>query len=326
MASRTRSIGADPVPAPAARSTGSIESDPIDRRFDRFDRADPWRWPTLAPAITVYLLLALLPIANLLAMSLHVIKWDQGVAHWTFNGLGHYAAMPADTLVRAGTANTLIFALAAVAAEMALGLMLALFVSRAVRGRLVYRTIFLLPVLLPGIVIGAIWKLAYNPDFGVINQLLGAVGITGRDWLGQGSLALASVVVVDVWHWTPFVFLLMLAAIESLPQDVHEAATIDGAGAWQEFRHVTFPMLLPAFAVTHAFRLIVSFKVFDEVYLLTGGGPGTATEVISFTIYRRFFTEDRMGYGSAISVTVLFVLTLLIVLALSAAKQRERHR
>ena len=281
------------------------------------------RTVTLAPALTVYLLLALLPIANLFAMSLHVIKWDQGIAHWTFNGLGHYAAMPADPLLRAGAGNTLLFALFAVAAEMALGLLLALVVSRLAKGRVIYRTIFLLPVLLPGIVIGAIWKLMYNPDFGVINQLLGAIGLSGRDWLGEGSLALASVIVVDVWHWTPFVFLLLLAAIESLPEDVHEAATIDGASAWQEFRHVTFPMLLPAFAVTLVFRLIVSFKVFDEVYLLTGGGPGTATEVVSFTIYRRFFTEDRMGYGSAISVTVLFALTLLIVLAIGAARRHS---
>jgi multiple sugar transport system permease protein len=282
-----------------------------------------WRIATVAPAATVYLLLALLPIANLIAMSIHVIKWDQGIAHWTFNGLAHFAAMPADPLLRAGTVNTLVFAIVAVALEMALGLLLALFVSRIQRGRVAYRTIFLLPVLIPGIVIGAIWKLMYNPDFGVINQLLGAVGLNGHDWLGDGKLALLSVIVVDVWHWTPFVFLLLLAAIESLPEDVHEAATIDGAGPWQEFRHVTFPMLLPAFAVTLAFRLIVSFKVFDEVYLLTGGGPGTATEVVSFTIYRRFFTEDRMGYGSAISVTLLFALTLLIVLGLAASRRRE---
>ena len=204
--------------------------------------------------------------------------------------------------------------------------MLALFVSRVGKGRVLYRTIFLLPVLIPGIVIGAIWKLMYNPDFGVINQLLGVVGITGIDWLGDGKLALLSVIVVDVWHWTPFVFLLLLAAIESLPEDVHEAATIDGASRWQEFRFVTFPMLLPALAVTMVFRLIVSFKVFDEVYLLTGGGPGTATEVVSFTIYRRFFTEDRMGYGSAISVMVLFVLTFVIVAGLSAIRRREAHR
>ena len=285
-----------------------------------------WRWMLLSPALTVYLLLALLPIANLIAMSLHQIKWDLGQAHLTFNGLAHYTAMPADTLLRAGTINTLVFALFSVAAEMVLGLMLALFVSRVGRGRVVYRTIFLLPVLIPGIVIGAIWKLMYNPDFGVINQLFGVAGMNGHDWLGDGKLALASVVVVDIWHWTPFVFLLMLAAIESLPEDVHEAATIDGASRWQEFRFVTFPMLLPAFVVTLAFRLIVSFKVFDEVYLLTGGGPGTATEVVSFTIYRRFFTEDRMGYGSAISVTVLFVTTLLIITGLSAARRREAHR
>jgi multiple sugar transport system permease protein len=284
------------------------------------------RWAMLSPALAVYLLLALLPIANLLAMSLHVIKWDQGIAHWTFNALGHYAAMSGDPLLRAGAVNTLLFAVFSVAAEMALGLMLALFVSRVGRARVLYRTIFLLPVLLPGIVIGAIWKLMYNPDFGVINQLFGVIGLNGHDWLGDGKLALASVIVVDIWHWTPFVFLLLLAAIESLPEDVHEAATIDGASRWQEFRHVTFPMLLPAFVVTLAFRLIVSFKVFDEVYLLTGGGPGTATEVLSFSIYRRFFTEDRMGYGSAISVTVLFVLTLVIVTALSAARRRDGHR
>ena len=119
---------------------------------------------------------------------------------------------------------------------------------------------------------------------------------------------------------------MLLAAIESLPRDVEEAAQIDGAGAWQTFRYVTVPMLMPAIVVTLAFRLIVSFKVFDEVYLLTGGGPGTATEVISFSIYRRFFTEDRMGYGSAISVVTLFLLTLLIVLMLGVARRRGYRR
>ena len=165
----------------------------------------------------------------------------------------------------------------------------------------------------------------YNPDFGVINQLLSLAGFTGRDWLGEKSLALAAVIVVDIWHWTPFVFLLLLAAIETLPQDVFEAARVDGASAWQELRHVTLPMLWPAIVVTLLFRLIVSFKVFDEVYLLTGGGPGTATEVVSFTIYRRFFTEDRLGYGSAISVITLLVLALLILLALYGSRRLDRE-
>lgn len=274
-----------------------------------------WRYYALAPAVAVYLLLTVLPLANLVAMSLHDIRWEGGSAHWQFSGIRHFAELGGDQLIRAGIVNTTVFAIGAVTCEMLIGFFLALFTSRVVTGRVAYRTIFLLPILIPGIVIGAIWKLMYNPDFGVINQLLSLTGLPGCDWLGEKNLALVSVIVVDIWHWTPFVFLLLLAALESLPQDVFEAARVDGATAWQELRHVTLPMMWPAIAVTLLFRLIVSFKVFDEVYLLTGGGPGTATEVLSFTIYRRFFTEDRMGYGSAISVVTLFVLALVIVLA-----------
>jgi multiple sugar transport system permease protein len=282
-----------------------------------------WRYYTLGPAVAVFLALTALPIVNLLVMSVHDVRWEQGVAQWTFVGTKHFAELPADQLFRDGLANTALFAVLAVSAELLLGFFLALLTSRVVRGRLFYRTAFLLPILIPGIVIGAIWKLAYNPDFGVLNQLLGLAGVPGRDWLGEKTLAFASVVAVDVWHWTPFVFLLLLAALESLPQDVYEAARIDGANAWQELRHVTLPLMWPAIAVTAVFRLIVSFKVFDEVYLLTGGGPGTATEVVSFTIYRRFFTEDRIGYGAAISVVVLFLLTLVIILSVAALRRRR---
>jgi multiple sugar transport system permease protein len=281
-----------------------------------------WRVFTLAPAVVIYLLLAALPIVNLFVMSVHDIRWVEGASVWTFVGARHFAALAGDTLVRAGLINTAVFALLSVAAEMVLGFLLAVLVSRALSGRVVYRTIFLLPILIPGIVIGAIWKLMYNPDFGIINQVLGLIGVAGRDWLGDGTLAFLSVVVVDIWHWTPFVFLLLLAGIEALPQDSYEAARVDGATAWQELRYVTLPMMLPTILVTLVFRLVVSFKVFDEVYLLTGGGPGTATEVISFTIYRRFFTEDREGYGAAISVVVLFVLALVIVLALASTRRR----
>jgi multiple sugar transport system permease protein len=289
----------------------------------RANDARRWGLATLAPALSVYLLVAVLPMVNLLVMSVHDIRWEQGSAQWSFVGLKHFGELPSDPLVRAGLANTALFAVLSVGAEMVIGFFLALFVTRVVTGRLVYRTVFLLPILIPGIVIGAIWKLMYNPDFGVVNQLLGLVGLAGHDWLGTGTLAFASVVAVDVWHWTPFVFLLLLAGLESLPRDSQEAARMDGASAWQELRFVTLPMMMPTLVVTLVFRLIVSFKVFDEVYLLTGGGPGTATEVVSFTIYRRFFTEDRMGYGAAVSVLTLFVLALLIVLSLGATRRRR---
>ncbi len=281
-----------------------------------------WRHLTLSPAVVVLLALTVLPIANMAAMSFFNIGWSEGEAVWTGVGLQNYRDLAADNLFRAGLLNTLIFVIVAVSAQIVLGFFLALMVSRIRRGRTVYRAIFLLPILIPGIVIGAIWKLMYNFDFGIINQLTALLGFAAQDWLGQSSTALLSVIIVDIWHWTPFCFLLLLAGIESLPQDVYEAAKIDGASGWQELRLITLPMLWPTILVTAAFRVIVAFKVFDEVFLLTGGGPGTSTEVLSFTIYQRFFTEDRVGYGSALAITAIFLVSLLLILSLAAQRRK----
>ena len=285
-------------------------------------RAGVARWWTLAPALALFALVALLPIGELVAMSLARIDWVQGQARWQFAGLDQYVRVWHDTLFRAGAVNTVVFAVAAVSVQMILGFALALMTTKVARGRVIYRTVFILPILVPGIVIGAIWKLMYNFDFGVLNQMLGAVGLPAVDWLGNGATALPAVIAVDVWHWTPFVFLLMLAGLESLPQDVYEAARVDGASFWQELRYVTLPLMLPTIVVTLVFRMIVGVKVFDEIYLLTGGGPGTATEVVSYTIFRRFFTEGQTGYGAAMSVVVLFVLALVFVLARGATERR----
>jgi multiple sugar transport system permease protein len=287
----------------------------------RFGDDRPWRWFLLSPALALLLLFSVLPLLNLLGLSFFNVTWAQGQATWAPAGLSNYAALGRDELFGAGLRNTAIFAVLAVAAQMAIGFALALLCSKISRGRVLYRTIFILPILIPGIVVGAIWKLLYNFDFGLINQVIGLLGLDPRDWLGAPETALLSVIVVDIWHWTPFCFLLLLAAIESLPQDVYEAAKIDGASGLQELLHVTLPMMAPAILVTFAFRLVVAFKVFDEVYLLTGGGPGTATEVLSFTIYQRFFTEDRVGYGSAMAVAAIFLVCLVLVLALTARRR-----
>ena len=276
----------------------------------------------LLPAVLLFVLVALVPIGVLVAMSVARIDWVAGKADWRFVGIDQYVQVLHDTLFRAGVANTIIFAVAAVVVQMVLGFALAMLTTRVTRGRVAYRTVFLLPILVPGIVIGAIWKLMYNFDFGVLNQLLGIAAIAPIDWLGSTATALAAVIAVDIWHWTPFVFLLMLAGLESLPQDVYEAAHVDGATFWQELVHITLPLMLPTIAVTLVFRIIVGVKVFDEIYLLTGGGPGTATEVVSYTIFRRFFTEGQTGYGSAMSVVVLFVLALVFILARASFARR----
>jgi multiple sugar transport system permease protein len=282
-----------------------------------------WRWITFSPALVIMLLLSVLPLANLFLTSFQDVVWSGGQAIRSSAGFTHYAALPADALFRAGLLNTLIFAFAAVSGQMVLGLLLAILCSKITRGRVLYRAVFILPILIPGIVIGAIWKLMLNFDFGLANQALALIGIGPHDWLGASETALLSVILVDIWHWTPFCFLLCLAGIEALPQDVFEASRMDGATPWQEFRFVTLPLLVPTLVVTFAFRLVLAFKVFDEVYLLTSGGPGTSTEVVSFTLYQRFFTEDRLGYGSAMSVAVIFFVSMLLVIAMSARRKSE---
>ena len=267
--------------------------------------------------------LSLLPVANLIAMSMHQIRWEDGSATWEYIGAAHYVRLSADTLFRKGVYNTLIFSVVGVSLQIVIGFFLAWAVSRIGRGRVVYRTIFILPILVPGILIGAIWKLMLNYDFGLANSLIGVFGFLPVDWLGTASLALPSVIMVDIWHWTPFCFLLLLAGFESLPQELHEAALVDGANAWTELRYVYLPIMMPVIAVTFLFRFMTSLKVFDEIYLLTGGGPGSSTEVVSYTIYRTFFTQDQMGYGSAMSVAVLFVIAILLVVGFGLSRYRK---
>ena len=286
-------------------------------------RGSAERWLTIAPATLLLLSIALLPMFELAAMSVSRIDWREGQAHWSHVGFANYARALVDSLFRTGIANTVVFAIAAVGVQMVLGFALALMTTKVTRGRVFYRTVFILPILVPGIVIGAIWKLMYSFDFGVLNQMLGVLGAGPIDWLGNASTALLAVIAVDVWHWTPFVFLLLLAGLESLPQDIYEAAKVDGATFLQELRYITLPLMLPTIVVTLVFRTLVAFKVFDEIYLLTGGGPGTATEVVGYTIYRRFFTEGQTGYGSAMSVIVLFALALLFILASAATRRRQ---
>ena len=282
-----------------------------------------WRNLALTPSLAVFMLLSLLPVANLVAMSMHEISWADGRSSWQFIGAAHYLRLGGDTLLHKGAYNTLVFSVVGVSLQVFIGFMLAWAVSRIHRGRVMYRTIFILPILVPGILIGAIWKLMLNYDFGLANSLVGVFGFLPVDWLGTASLALPSVIMVDIWHWTPFCFLLLLAGFESLPQELHEAALVDGANAWTELRYVYLPIMMPVIAVTFLFRFMTSLKVFDEIYLLTGGGPGSSTEVVSYTIYRTFFTQDQMGYGSAMSVAVLFVIAILLVLGFGLSRFRR---
>jgi multiple sugar transport system permease protein len=149
------------------------------------------------------------------------------------------------------------------------------------------------------------WKLLFNYDFGFFNQTLAALGVGPVNWLGSTAIALWSVILVDIWHWVPFVFLILFAAVEGLPVEVLEAARVDGATRWQLLRLVMIPLLRPAIIVALLFRTILAFKVFDEVYLLTSGGPGTSTELVSVYLYKVFFDQGQLGYGALLSLALI---------------------
>jgi multiple sugar transport system permease protein len=294
----------------------------------RTSRAVAWlnatfRHWSLAPAVLLLAVLTLYPALNLIAMSVSTIEFKGSVDVWTFAPRRNLAAMLADPSLGAAIVNTMVFVVVAVAVEMVLGLALALAVGGLRRGKGLMRTVMIVPILVPPVAIGSMFKLMYNHDFGLFNQMLGALGLGPVSWLGSTSLALWSVIIVDIWHWVPFVFLILFAAVEGLPRDVLEAGRVDGATRWQLLTRVTLPLLAPAIGVALLFRSILAFKAFDEVFLLTGGGPGTSSELLSLHLYRVFFEQNQLGYGALLSVlTIVAVLSLLA--AGRAAAKRSR--
>lgn len=275
----------------------------------------------LTPLLLIVALMMIGPVLNLAYMAVHELHWRDGALHTEFVGLRHVGDFIDNQLYWAGLRNTTVFASTTVVLQILFGLTLALAVRKMKRGRALLFTVILIPIVVPPIVIGAMWKLILNTEIGVVNSVVTALGFARVDWLGDASTALATVVAVDVWHWTPFTFLLLLAGLESLPSEVNESSRMDTLSEWQELRFVTLPMLWPTIAITAMFRLILSFKVFDEIYLLTSGGPGTATEVVSYSIYRTFFTEDRTGLGATMSLFTCFVLALAAILMVNLRRR-----
>ncbi len=273
---------------------------------------------SLLPAVVLFVALTIFPIANLVRMSVSTIEFAEGQARWTFTPAHNFSLLLADTVLWPAAVNTLVFVVVAVAVEMALGLGLALLVARLGRGKGLARTIMVLPILVPAVAIGSMWKLMYNYDFGVFNQALTALGMAPVNWLGSTSVALASVILVDIWHWVPFVFLVLFAAVEGVPNDVIEAARIDGATDTQIVRRIMVPLLKPALTIALIFRSILAFKTFDEVFLLTSGGPGTSTELVSVHLYKVFFEENQLGYGALLSLALIAAIVAFLAVSRGA--------
>lgn len=263
----------------------------------------------LAPSVALLLALTVYPFLYILRLSLYRMSPTGEV----FVGADNFLRLARDPLFFQSLGQTLVLTAGALALEFGLGLGLALLLDSQIRGRNLWRALLLLPMILPPVVVGVIWRLIYNPNFGVLNGALQLAGVdtTRLTWLADPSVALAAVIVVDVWEWTPFVFLILLAGLQAIPEEPYEAARIDGASAWQTFWHVTLPLLTPAILVALLLRTMDLLRIFDQVFILTQGGPGFATETISLYIYKTAFRFFDFGYAAAMSL-LLLVGTLIV--------------
>jgi len=237
--------------------------------------------------------------------------WDpsQNISETEFIAFKNYITLFYDPAFRESLSVTLTFAFTVVVAELFIGVGLALLLDRNIRGMSVLRTLFILPMMIAPVVVGLMWRYMYHPTIGTFNRTLKSMGLEGVDWLGKN--ALLSVIIADIWQWTPFIFILALAALQSLPRSALEASKIDGATNWQQIWHIKLPLMMPVLIVTALLRLIDAFKVLEVILVMTEGGPGLSTEIIALRISRTATEFRELGTAAAMSNYLLILLMLL---------------
>ena len=261
----------------------------------------------LAPATIILFAVTIIPFCYLMFNSF--MQWDLRKAYLgkTFNGLENYTSMLSDQLFLASIQVTVLAVAGVVFSQITLGMLLALLFSREFYGKRVLRSLFLLPLITTPVVVGLTWRMLYNSDLGMISFLLAMVGISAPAWLADPNTALLSVIITDTWHATPFVTLMFVAGIQSLPTEPYEAAKVDGASAWQRFLYITLPILRPLIFLALIFRVTDALRMFDIIYVMTGGGPANMTQTLNMYAFKVGFTFLNMGYGSAMAVVLMVV-------------------
>ena len=274
----------------------------------------------LAPTVAVLLALSIYPLVYAVRVSFH-----RGTGQSARLTVENFTRLFSDGFFLSALLHTLIFALVALTCEFLLGLGLAVLLNSRLRGRAVFRAALLVPVMLPPVVVGVVWRLMLNPNFGAINGTLRSFGVPVESltWTASPRLALLSVIAVDVWQWTPFVFLILLAGLQAIPEEPYEAARIDGSSAWQTFQHITLPLLRPAILIVLLLRTMDLVRVFDQIFILTEGGPGFATETVSLYIYRAAFRFGDFGYAAAMSFVLLIVTNIISLLYIRLLQRQE---
>jgi ABC-type sugar transport system permease subunit len=266
-------------------------------------------WGLVLPALLTILLIALFPLVWTFWESLHLHDLRMPWLGRPFIGLTNYVDAVKDPRFIGALGHTLFFAVTSVSLELVIGLWLALALNRAFKGRGLVRAAVLVPWAIPTVVSALLWRFMFEGQTGIVNAGLVSLGFIREPivWFIQAATAWVPIILADVWKTTPFVALLLLAGLQNIDSSLYEAARIDGASAWRQFRYVTLPLLKPAILVALIFRTLDAFRVFDLVYALTGGGPGTSTEPIALYTFNSLLQNLQFGYGSALSVIVFLV-------------------
>lgn len=275
-------------------------------------------WIFAGPLIAVLVVLLAFPF--LFNLYLSVTNWQPNLGDWwdaSWVGLNNYGTVFSDGRLWTAMLRTVIILVACLVLEGGIGLLLALAFMRKFRGRAVLMALFLVPMMVLPIVNGFIFFMLFQSD-GPVNSILG----TSTEWLGSSTTGLAAIIAADVYQWTPLMFLILLAGILSVPPNLRSAANVLGASRWQEFRYVILPLIKPVIIVALIIRGIEVFKLFDTVFIMTGGGPGTATETLSVYLYNLGFRDFRLGYAAAVSFVVLVLLAIVGMRAVKFLEQR----
>lgn len=260
----------------------------------------------LLPVFGTVFVLATIPF--ILAV-IQAVTSDRG----GFVGLDNFVRALGNPLLYEAIKQTAIYAAIALPIEVLGGMGIALLVHRSVRSNIIRAAIYIaamIPIVIPQIAVGVVFRLVYLPDYGILNVLLGQTGPSQPLWLSSPTLAMIATASVDIWQWTPFVYLVMFAGFQTVPHESVEAAQVDGATTWTQFRHIELPYLRPLLLLVLFFRIADVIRVFDHVYVLTGGGPGTTTQFLSLYIYRIAFKFSDLGQASALAVVVMVAMTL----------------
>jgi multiple sugar transport system permease protein len=275
----------------------------------------PSPWVLVAPMLIVIVATVGYPIVLTLWLAFTDARLIGGVGGAKFVGFENFAYVLTDSDFLAATGRTVYFTVVSVGAEAILGVLVALLLNERFHGRTFCRALLVLPWALPTIVNAIMWRLIYQPDFGVLNALLTQTGLIEayRSWLGSTDSAMNAVIIADVWKNYPLVALIVLAALQGAPTELYQAATLDGANAWHRFRVVTWPVIAPPLLVALVLRSIEALKVFDIVYVMTRGGPASATKTMSFFVYEESFRFNRVGSGASYALVVVLICMVFVM-------------